>query len=364
MSITAELSDLCFKVFSLIFCILNATDASNVTEPDIITRSKMLGEFELKRAQKCWVLMKIESKSQSDQFARYLLFISGLVGVGPSDAGSIIVFFDFCFARSTSSGLGPIVIASNFRAGRLVVARRSQFSCGGKSRPLMARFSSTMRQLRVFSIQFPLQNLMDVMMSLVKVPVNSYDKLFPCSGYGYGIGSGETQGNGHGVGSGEAQVLQGAAGSSVNVGSFARNIGGASNRVVIDDKKFASPEMPTVPVGQTSPPSGASGSGHGPNWDYNWGWGSTPNGGWGYGSGSGRSPNGFGKGFGYGSGSGSGSGSGYGYGTGSGGAQGGGYGAGSGSGNSAGGGSGGGSGGPSSYGTQSPSDPQQRTNHG
>jgi len=67
------------------------------------------------------------------------------VGVGPSETGSIIVFFDFCFARylllfsflygirsrdwfcmlpwvfkfvrSTSSGLGPIVIASNFRAG-------------------------------------------------------------------------------------------------------------------------------------------------------------------------------------------------------------------------------------------------------
>lgn len=130
-------------------------------------------------------------------------------------------------------------------------------------------------------------------------------------------------------------------------GSFARNIGGTSNRVVVGDMKFASPEMSTVPVGQTGPPSGASGSGHGPNWDYNWGWGSTPNGGWGYGSGSGRSPTGFGKGFGYGSGSGSGSGSGYGYGTGSGGAQGGGYGAGSGSGNSAGGGSGGGSGGPS-----------------
>ncbi|KAJ6889138.1 hypothetical protein NC652_030059 [Populus alba x Populus x berolinensis] len=162
-------------------------------------------------------------------------------------------------------------------------------------------------------------------------------------------------------------------------GSFARNIGGASNKMVIDDKKFPSPEMPTVPIGQTSPPSGASGSGHGPNWDYNWGWGSTPNGGWGYGSGSGRSPTGFGKGFGYGSGSGSGSGSGYGYGTGSGGAQGGGYGAGSGSGNSAGGGSGGGSGGPSrfgnstgggssggpsSYGTQSPSDPDREPTMG
>jgi len=39
-----------------------------------------------------------------------------------------------------------------------------------------------MRQLCVFSIQFPLQNLTDVMMSLVKGPVNSYYKLFPCTG--------------------------------------------------------------------------------------------------------------------------------------------------------------------------------------
>jgi hypothetical protein len=39
-----------------------------------------------------------------------------------------------------------------------------------------------MRQLCVFSIQFPLQTLMDVIMSLVKGPVNSYDKLFPRTG--------------------------------------------------------------------------------------------------------------------------------------------------------------------------------------
>ncbi|KAG6754330.1 hypothetical protein POTOM_042362 [Populus tomentosa] len=76
---------------------------------------------------------------------------------------------------------------------------------------------------------------------------------------------------------------------------------------------------------------------------------------------SGRSPNRFGKGFGYGSGSRSGLGSGYSYKTGSGGAQGGGYGAGSGFGNSTGGGS---SGGPSSYGTQSPSDPDREPTMG
>ncbi|KAJ6977957.1 hypothetical protein NC653_029761 [Populus alba x Populus x berolinensis] len=82
-------------------------------------------------------------------------------------------------------------------------------------------------------------------------------------------------------------------------GSFACNIGGTSNRVVVGDRKFAFHEMSTVSNGQTGPPLGASG----------------------------RSPNRFGKGFGYGSGSGSGLGSGYSYKTGSGGAQGGGYGA-------------------------------------
>ncbi|KAG6753339.1 hypothetical protein POTOM_043399 [Populus tomentosa] len=107
----------------------------------------------------------------------------------------------------------------------------------------------------------------------------------------------------------------------IDGGSFAHNIGDTSNKVVLGDRKFAFSEMSTVPDGQTGPPSRANGSE-------------------------------------------SGSGSGYGYGTGSGGAQGGGYGATSGSGNSTGGGSGGGSDGPSSYGTQSPSDPRQRTNHG
>ncbi|KAJ6672117.1 hypothetical protein OIU85_013465 [Salix viminalis] len=148
-------------------------------------------------------------------------------------------------------------------------------------------------------------------------------------------------------------------------GTLARDIGGASSRVAVGDRKFASPETSTEPYGQTGSPSGATGSGHGSNWDFNWGWGSTPTSGWGYGSGSGRSPNGFGKGFGYGSGSGSGaSGSGYGYGSGSGGAQGGGFGSGSGSGSSAGGGGGGGSGGSSGSGTHSPSDSGQKTNHG
>ena len=84
-------------------------------------------------------------------------------------------------------------------------------------------------------------------------------------------------------------------------GSFAYNISGTSNIMVVGDKKFASLEMSTMLDGQTSLPSRASGSGHGPNWDYNWGWGSTTNDGWDYGSGSGRSPTGFDKGFGYGS---------------------------------------------------------------
>ncbi|KAJ6889136.1 hypothetical protein NC652_030058 [Populus alba x Populus x berolinensis] len=48
-------------------------------------------------------------------------------------------------------------------------------------------------------------------------------------------------------------------------GSFARNIDDTSNMMVVGDKKFVSPEMSTMLDGQTSPPSGASGSGHGPN---------------------------------------------------------------------------------------------------
>ncbi|KAL3575586.1 hypothetical protein D5086_023687 [Populus alba] len=45
-------------------------------------------------------------------------------------------------------------------------------------------------------------------------------------------------------------------------GSFACNIGGTSNRVVVGDRKFAFHEMSTVSNGQTGPPLGASGSGH------------------------------------------------------------------------------------------------------